>query len=301
LEQPRTEPAALASVQLQRQLNPFPKDDIRYVPTIEESIERLRGTTSDQVATLYREYLGSQAGELSIVGDFDTNACLPILTETLRGWKASKPYARITAKIIGDQTGSHHVINTPDKANANYISGMVFPLRDDAPDYPALVMGNYILGGSGTLSSRLGTRVRQKEGLTYGINSVLSVSSLDPRGILTIGAICNPLNIGRVEKATQEELERLLRDGVSQPELDKARQGWLQSRKVSRSSDPALAMQLASLRFLNRTMLWERDLEQKIEALTPEQVEAALRKHVDPKKLTIVTAGDFENKTASSQ
>jgi zinc protease len=67
----------------------------------------------------------------------------------------------------------------------------LFPARDDDPDYPALVMGNYILG-SGTLSSRLGTRVRQKEGLSYGITSSLSVSSQDQRASFTISAIVNP-------------------------------------------------------------------------------------------------------------
>ena len=48
---------------------------------------------------LYRDFLGSQAGELTIVGDFDAEACLPILNDTLAGWKAAKPYARIASPI----------------------------------------------------------------------------------------------------------------------------------------------------------------------------------------------------------
>src|SRR5207302_1684575 len=80
---------------LQRELNPYAKEDVRYVPSIEESIARLKAVTRDQVAELYREYLGSQAGELSIVGDFDTNACLPLLKGALSGWKGSKAYARM--------------------------------------------------------------------------------------------------------------------------------------------------------------------------------------------------------------
>jgi zinc protease len=299
LEQSLTEPAALAPRLLQRQLSPYPKDDIRYVPTIQESIERLRAANANQVATLYRDYVGSQAGELTIVGEFDTNACLAVLKDTLRGWTAGKPYARIASPFTGEQPGSQHKINTPDKANATYTSGLMFPLRDDDPDYPAMVMGNYILG-SGTLSSRLGVRVRQKEGLTYGISSGLNVSSFDKRGLLVVTAICNPQNIGRVEKATLEEVERLLRDGVTKEELDQARQGWLQSQKVARSSDSALAVLLNGMRFVDRTMMWDAELEKKIEALTPEQVVAALRKYVDPKKLVIVTAGDFETKATGS-
>ena len=55
---------------------------------------------------------------------------------------------------------------------------MIFPMKDDDPDYPALVMGNYVFGG-GSLSSRLGDRVRQKEGLSYGVGSFFSADSLD--------------------------------------------------------------------------------------------------------------------------
>ena len=84
MEQMRTEPSALAPRRLQRELTPYPKEDIRYLPTVEESIERLQAVTYEQVATLYRDYLGSQEGELTIVGDFDAQKCLPILGEALR-------------------------------------------------------------------------------------------------------------------------------------------------------------------------------------------------------------------------
>ena len=85
----------------------------------------------------------------------------------------------------------------------------------------------------------------------------------------------------------------MLRDGVTSEELDKAREGYLQSMKVGRSSDAALAGSLGSLRHLGRTMLWEADFERKIAALTPEQINAAMKRHIDPKKLVIIAAGDF--------
>src|SRR5436190_16946723 len=100
----------------------------------------------------------------------------------------------------------------------------------------------------------------------------------------------------RLEKAVQEELARLLRDGVTQDELDQARKGYLQSQKVSRSSDTALAGILSGLRHAGRTMAYEAAMEKKINALIPENVQAALQKHIDPKKLVIVSAGDFAAK-----
>ena len=295
VEQMRTEPSALAPRRLQRELTSYPKEDIRYVPTVEESVERLQAVTYEQVATLYREFLGSQAGELTIVGDFDAEKCLPILGNALRGWAAPKPYQRIAMPIPAEVAGAASTINTPDKANATYVAGLIFPLRDDDPDYPALVMGNYIFG-SGALSSRLGDRIRQKEGLSYGVSSSLSVSSFDKRAILTVTAISNPANAGKVDKAVREELDRLLREGVKQEELDKARQGYLEAQKVARANDAALAGQLSNLRHIGRTMAYEAELEKKIQALTPEQVVGALRTYFDPKKLVVVSAGDFEAK-----
>jgi zinc protease len=299
-EQSKTEPATLANRLLARELAPYGKGDVRYIPTVEESIARLTALSYEQVGQLYRDYLGSQAGELTIVGDFEPGSSVPILKNALEGWKAAKPYARITMGVPQGLAGSQHRINTPDKANADYVSGAIFALRDDEPDYAAAVMGNYILG-SGALSSRLGMRVRQKEGLSYGVGSALGVSSFDRRASITMTAICNPQNIGKVDKAIREELERLLRDGITQDELDKARQGYLSAQKVRRATDGALASLLLDLSYCGRTMKYQEELEKRIEGLTAEQVTAAARKYFDPKKVVVVMAGDFGKETSGQE
>ncbi len=248
LEQSRTEPGVLAFDWLRRSLAPYPADNVRYVPTIDESIERMKNVTYAQVEELYRDFLGSQAGELSIVGDFDPDACLPILQSTLSGWKAKQPYSRIAMTVPPGLKGDTHSIETPDKANAVYVSGMLFPLRDDNPDYPALEIADFLFG-SGPLSSRLADRVRQKEGLSYGVGTSLDVSAFDPRASFGMEAICNPQNIDKVETAIKEEFDKLLADGVTQEELDRAKQGYLQSQKVHRTSDVGLAAALAELSY----------------------------------------------------
>jgi zinc protease len=165
-------------------------------------------------------------------------------------------------------------------------------MKDNDPEYPGMVIGNFVLGG-GTLSSRLGDRVRQKEGLSYGVGSFISADSFDPRTSLTINAICNPKVIEKVNTAISEELNRLLKDGVKDAELDKAKQGYLQAQQVARTSDSSLASTLADNLFVGRTMAYYAELEKNIKALTPADVQAALKKHVDPKRLSIVDAGDF--------
>jgi zinc protease len=291
MEAARTEPSSLASQALVRTLAVYPPSDVRYNATIDEQIERVQNAKHEQVLALYRDYLGVSTAEISIVGDFDPEPCLAILKDTFAGWKAKQPFERIARPIVELVEGKKHELDTPDKANAVYSAGMLLPISDDHPDYPALVLGNFILG-AGSLSSRLGDRVRQKEGLSYGVGSSFVASTQDDRANLMLTASCQPQNIGKLETVIKEELDRLLAKGVTEKEVENAKQGYLQQRQVGRSSDQAIAGLLNSQLYEGRTMAREAELEEKIAALTAEQVSAALKKHVDPKRLVIVTAGD---------
>ncbi len=295
IEQGRSDPIRLGFNRIQRMLSSYPSDDVRYVPTLDEQIERLKTASPDQVAGLYRDYLGADRGEIVIVGDFEPSEILPILAKTLEGWKAGKPYARIERPVQENITPRRDTIATPDKDNAVYVAGLSMPIKDDHPDYPALLAGNFILGGGG-LSSRLADRLRQKEGLSYNAMSIFQASPLDIRADLLILAIYNPKNRDKVVTGVDEELERLVRDGVTAAELDRAKTGYLQQQAVQRTNDPALAASLANDLYVGRTMQFQADLEEKFKALTPEVVNAALRKHLDPKRLSTITAGDFTKK-----
>ena len=185
----------------------------------------------------------------------------------------------------------------PDKANAFFVAGFNLNLRDDHPDYPALVLGNYMLGG-GFLNSRIATRLRQKEGLSYGAGSSLNVSALDQWGRFTATAIYAPQNAERLEAAFKEELARMLKDGFTADEVAQAKSGWLQARQVSRAQDSELASRLNQYLFLGRTLAWDEELERRMGALTPEQVNAAMKRHIDPSRLVIVKSGDFAKNAA---
>ena len=294
LESARTEPQVLASVKLQQTIAPYPKDDVRYSPTVDESIDRLKGTTIEQVKTLYDNYLGAGHGELAIVGDFEPSEILPLAAKLVEGWQAKQPYARIE-KPFQPIPGGHAAIPTPDKANATLIAGMNVPMKDEDPAYPAALIGNYVLGGGG-LSSRLADRLRQKDGLSYGSGSMFSADAEDENGTLMVYAIFNPDNLVKVERGIGEEFARLLKDGVAPDELDKARKGYLQQMRIARTSDAGLTATLARYLYLGRTLQFDAYRERNIEALTPQAVDAAIRKYLDPKTMTTVVAGDFDKK-----
>jgi zinc protease len=300
LEGGRTDPQALAFRTLQRKLSPYPKDDVRYVPTVDESLERLEAVTVDQVRKLYEEQLGGTAGEFVAVGDLDPAPALKRMEETLKGWKAKTAYKRIDRPFVAGVKGERVVIETPDKANAVYAAGLTFPLGDADPDDPALEVADFLFG-SGTLSSRLGVRVRQKEGLSYGVRSQFGADSLDKSARFQIMAICNPKNIDKVNASVLDETEKMRKEGASETEVQEAKKAFLSAAKVNRGADGTIAAEMKQLLYAGRTFAYEVDLEKKIEALTAEEVSAAFKKYIDPTKLVIVEAGDFKKKGPSEK
>ena len=101
-----------------------------------------------------------------------------------------------------------------------------------------------------------------------------------------------------METAFKEELDRALKEGFTQKEIDSDRDGWLQSRTLQRSDDRSLANLLAGRDYDGRTLAWDDDLEKKVTALKPEDIAAAMRRNIDPSQISIVKAGDFRKAAA---
>lgn len=292
LEQARSRPRSQAGLVLGLALDPYPKGDPRAATTIDEDIAAAKTVTVEQMKEFHKTFYGANRGQISIVGDFDPKEISPILQEEFGNWKnASAPkYERIPAKVKILDKGINKTVRIPDKANAVYYASLRLPITDNHPDYAALRVGNYILGG-GFLNSRLATRVRQKEGLSYTINSSISAGALDPTGNFSVFAIAAPENMGKVETAIREEIERALKDGFTDEEVEAAKRGYLESLKVNRSSDGAMAGLLKSYMYNKRDIGWLTEWDKKIQSLTPQQLQDALRRHIDLEKLSIVKAG----------
>jgi zinc protease len=300
LEEQINDPQHLAIVRIRRTVSPYDDDDIRSTPTIEQDIARVKDLSASDLRRLHSAYLGAQAGEISVVGDFDADECKAILRRAFSGWVAPQAYARVPLVVFPDVQGSEQQIELADKEGAVYMAGEAFALSDDDPDYAALTLGNFVLG-SGGLSSRLVDRVRQEEGLSYGVGSFVRAESLDQRASLTVFASYNPANVEKVKTAIREEIVRLLEGGVTEKELAEAKTGYLQMQKVSRSDDGRLAGILAGTLHTDRTMAYYSQLEERIAKVTTDGVVAALRKYIDPAKLTVVVAGDFSKAPAEPE
>jgi zinc protease len=295
LSAPETNPAALAADALFRRLEDYSKDDIRYRSTRAERAEQVRRLTIADVRTLYEMQLGAQDGILAVVGNFDPRAVEAALRPALEGWEARVPYRRIAIDARPLGKGERVVIDTPEKANAEFWAGTAFPMADTDPDYPALLVGADILGGN-TMVSRLGKRIRTDSGLSYGINAGMSTAPLDRQTTFVITGSTNPANMPKLAALVSEELARFLKDGVTPDELAAAKRSAAEGVKMALADDAVLADLLASGLLYGRTVELVATRLVAMEALTPEDVRKAFARRIDPAKLVIVEAGDFRKK-----
>jgi zinc protease len=290
LEQQRSEPSALAQTALVRHMNPAPPGHPSYTPTVDESLAALRAVTLDEARAFHREFYGPQLGTLAVVGDFDPDEIREVIEEAFGDWESPYPATRISTEYY-DAPAEVLEIETPDKANAFLFAQQNLALRDDHEDYPALTLAGYMMGGG--FNSRLMERIREKDGLSYDVGGGISGHPIDQNGSFFAYAIQAPENVERVEAALREEIQRVLDDGFTEDELALAKLGYSQSRELARAQDGSLVSMLTQGLYFDRTLMWEAEFEERIQDLTVEGVNAAVRRHLDLNKMTFVKAGDF--------
>ena len=284
-----------ASLALRQALSPYPKGDPRAVLSLAEDAIATKAVTLQQIKDFHKDFYEAKRGEIAVVGDFSPAEITPLLEKHFANWSNPKspPYQRIQARVKTDLAGGDEQIHIADKANATYYAGKSLAISDTSPDYAALRLANYILGG-GFLNSRLATRVRQKEGLSYSIGSNVSANALDTVGSFSIYAIAAPENIPKVKKAIVEELERAIKDGFTDEEVAAAKKGYLESLKLARNKDGNLAGLLGSYMHIQRDVEYLNGWDAKIRALTPAELQQAITKHLQPSSLYVVTAGTLK-------
>jgi zinc protease len=293
IESQMSEPQAVASTLFSQLVRPYGKDDPRYTKTMEESIEAIKAVTLEDVQNFYKDFYGASDATMAVVGDFDEKAIGALAIKEFGAWKSPKKFKRIVSDYKPTKPANEKLY-TPDKANAMFFAGVTIPMGQNNEDYPAMTLGNFMLGG-GFLNSRLATRIRQDEGLSYGVGSFFNARAMDENAIFGAYAIYAPENVKKLEQAFKEEIIKVVEKGFTAEELEAAKTGWLQSREVGRTNDRGLASSLESNLYLDRDMMWAAELEEKVKNLTVEQVNAVMKKYLeDPEKFVYVKAGDFE-------
>jgi len=286
-----SEPNAIAQRALNRHFNRWPKGHPYYVGSFEEDLAALEAVTLDELREFQQTFYGAASASIAVIGDVDADEIHTQMEQLFGQWTAAQAFTRIEVPYLA-VPAVREAIEVADKPNAFFVASLSMPVGHNHADYPALVLGNYILGG-GSLKSRLADRIRQRDGLSYGVGSQFSASALDENGTFVAYAIAAPENVARVETAFKEEIARIIKDGIEQGEFDEALDGLLKARQTSRANDGELIGTLAENLYLGRTMQHATKFEDDLKALTPERVRETLARYLDLDAISLFMAGDF--------
>ena len=264
-----------------------------YVMSVDERIADTKATTLDDVKRFHADYWSANEAHVSVVGALPDGVAAEL--DTLFGdWKkpAAPKFVRHIPQHVAVPPARFDAI-ARDKANAIVRLHQALPLNSEAPDYPALELAVHIFGGGG-LESRLSERVRQKEGLTYGVGANLGAGFWGNAGGFDIQGSYEPAVRERIIAIVQEEVARMAALGVTAAELARAKKDILEGRKQGRADPGNLAGGLSSLAERGETWVAVQRRDDALAAVTVEQANAAWRKHIRADSFIISTAGDFK-------
>ncbi len=268
----------------------YPATHPNRVPPAEERIKAIGATSLEEVKAFHAENYGPGFLTLVVVGDVTPAIARMSLESAFDGWSGGK--APVVFDLPAGSTAGEQTLQMPDKTNVSVAWGMATGLKYSDPDTLALRVGSEVLGGGFT--ARLMGTVRDKEGLTYGIGAGLSGDDVWD-GAWRIRASFAPELLDKGIASTRRELLKWWKDGITAEELAARKSDMAGSYKVGLSTTYGMAGAILDALRRGYDLSWIDDYPAKIQALTLEQVNAAIRHHLDPEKMVIIKAGTVKD------
>ena len=251
-----------------------------------------RSATPDSIAAIvrgdlarfHREYYGVGGAVVTLVGDIgrdEAEALAQKLTENLPPTSGGSPTEVVNLPAGGEQRLAHPA------AQAHVLLGLPASRRGD-PDFFALQVGNYILGGGGFVS-RLMREVREKRGFAYSVYSAfLPLTQLGP---FQIGLQTRKEQADEALRVAREVLARFLAEGPDEGELQAARQYLRGSFPLRFDSNQKLLDSVAQIGFYRLPQDYLDTYIDRIDEVTKDDVRAAFARNVKPENLVTVVVG----------
>ncbi|HNN94524.1 MAG TPA: insulinase family protein, partial [Pseudomonadota bacterium] len=284
------QPSELAVSALARHLRAYPPDDPRYVPSLVEQLSRLASVQPSDLARLHRELFGAPEVTLALVGDFDPSAVTEQLGAALSTFRAQTTFQRLPTPYQ-PHTGAVEQIQVPDKPGAFVILGQNLELSQRDPDYAAVQLFQFMLGGHE--NARLNTHLRERAGIAYSVETLVQCGLDERSGLFVVYFTAAPQNAQPGLQLLERELVDFLQNGPSPAELQAAQKTYRQHLEAALADDATLAAELAGLRQRDLTLTFLQDHLSRVAALNSRELLIAARRHIDPARLIKVLAGSW--------
>ncbi len=262
--------------------------DPREVRLIEDTERQTREASAAQLKAYWQRFASAQHGELVLSGPLELPAVQAQLQSLWGDWASQEPYERWTSEHAAPTGEAFSKLEVPEKANATYSARIAFPLDQRHPDFAPLLAGIEMM-------SRLGLfqRVREQDGISYGVGSSLDAPWDGNAAAINIGASFAPQNLDRLRTAIREVLVQTREKGYSFIEVGFAKSAILARRK-DRLTQPANAIDTIAFNLREeRPLDANKEFDAKYEKLDSAAVNAALKKYLDVALLREVVAGTF--------
>lgn len=279
-EYQKQNPGSLAGKELFKRLY----GDHPYGHPSEGTEKTIPPITIAQLKAFHAKAYAAGNAVIALVGDLSRDEAQAVAAQV----SASLPKGPALAKLptpVEPKAGETH-IEFPSK-QTHLMLAQLGITRDD-PDFAALSLGNSVLGGGG-FGSRLMTEVREKRGLTYGVSS--GFTPMQTQGPFMIGLQTRAELSENTLKLVQDIVRDFLANGPTQKELDDAKRELAGSFPLTAASNSAIVGQLGAIGFYNLPLTYLEDFMTQSQAVTVEQVKAAMNKHLSADKMVIVSAG----------
>ncbi len=295
----RDAPETLAATAMNRALYSYDAADPRYMPSNEEAIALMNALTLDEVKSFWASFAGAGVSEFGAAGALDAAQMQADMGKLLGDWP-SNPGATAYQRMpypLPNYTSKREVITTIDKPNAGYRATHLMAAQPLSREGMALQVANDIIGVS--TSSRIYTRLRKEEGLTYGTSS--SVSSNEDDGVMGfhVQGTYAPQNRAKFEAALADTFNEIQTQGLNIAELASVKRIAIERSQAGRDNDATLAAVLASNEYRSRSgslrnFAFGDELNAIRQSLTLAEVNAAAKKLVSTGKSVVVLTGDFK-------
>lgn len=265
----------------------FPKGHPNRPHTVTDYEAAAKSATLDELKSFYAKYYGPAHMTMVVAGDVDAPQTQAEIGKAFTGWSGGQDYIRPATPAV--LTAPLEVsVPLADKPSVSVLIGEPTGMRYKDPDALALRVGTAILGSGFT--GRLMGIVRDKEGLTYNISALVSDDSIAD-GRWDISASFAPALLGKGIASTRRELGRWWSDGVTDQELAARKQGLVGTYQVGLSTTAGLAGVILTNIQRGYDVGRLDEYPGVVNSLTREQVNTAIKSHIDPAKMVLVTAG----------
>lgn len=282
------DPDKVAAIAFSRAV--FPEGQPARLSTIPELLAGIGSAKLADVRAFHAENYGPSAMRIVAAGDLDAASFQEAIAKAFDGWKPQSQRGAEKARAPAPE-GGDIVLEMPDKASVSVVIGQQSGLRAGEPDWLALHTATHVLGRGFT--SRLTGHVRDREGLTYGIGAGMIEDTFHP-GAWQVTATFAPSLLERGLASARGQIADWWKDGISADELA-YRKGTITGQfLVSLETTEGLARQLLRCAQRGSDVRWLDDFPAKVNALTLEEVNAAVRRHLDPAKMVTVKAGTMK-------